>query len=244
MECELSDAELVRRARQHCADAWQMLYARHVPTAWRYAYALLHNAHEAEDVVAETMFALLRALDENSGNAVDLKQTPIAAWLRAVVRNKSADYFRKAKRKRNAYHQVELRAKQSPPADGPSVPLETAERQAAVVAILEELPDRQRVALELKYVENMSVKEIATRLEETEKAVEATLYRARREFRRLFDSIEKQSELKSAGLENSVKAPRTDSYDSDISAPDIGGRITEGFTTIAASAELRDRPAG
>ena len=42
--------------------------------------------------------------------------------------------------------------------------------------------------LEWKYLDGLSVRDMAERLGETEKAVESVLYRARREFRRLFDS--------------------------------------------------------
>ena len=53
---------------------------------------------------------------------------------------------------------------------------------------LDSLSERQRIVLEWKYLESLPVREMAERLGETEKAVEAVLYRARREFRRLFDS--------------------------------------------------------
>jgi DNA-directed RNA polymerase specialized sigma24 family protein len=41
--------------------------------------------------------------------------------------------------------------------------------------------------LEWKYLDGLRVREIAQRLGETEKAVETVLYRARIEFRRLFE---------------------------------------------------------
>jgi DNA-directed RNA polymerase specialized sigma24 family protein len=59
-----------------------------------------------------------------------------------------------------------------------------------VLNVLEGLSDRQRVVLEWKYLDALRVREIAERLGETEKAVETVLYRARREFRRLFESAE------------------------------------------------------
>ncbi|MEQ8210963.1 MAG: RNA polymerase sigma factor [Lacipirellulaceae bacterium] len=246
---QLSDAELVRRARGSCAEAWQALYERHVPTAWRYAYALLHDRHVAEDVVAETMFALLRALDENSGNAVNLEQTSIAAWLRAVVRNKSADHFRKKKRTKHAYEQSAIRTSQQQKEERPSGQLETAERQLGVVEILETLSDRQRTALELKYVENLSVKEIAVRLEETEKAVEATLYRARREFRRHYEFQEKQAEQRSARLAVDERSTRNGSSQPETNGVAFPEMITESLSNstnsnLTPSAKLHDRPAG
>jgi RNA polymerase sigma factor (sigma-70 family) len=62
-----------------------------------------------------------------------------------------------------------------------------AETREAVLSVLAQLPERQRTVLEWKYFDSLGVREIAQRLGDTEKAVEAVLYRARREFRRLFD---------------------------------------------------------
>jgi len=47
--------------------------------------------------------------------------------------------------------------------------------------------DVERVALEWKYLDGLSVQEIAARLARTEKAAEALLYRARRSFLRIFE---------------------------------------------------------
>ena len=48
---------------------------------------------------------------------------------------------------------------------------------------MHQLADEDRLLLEWKYLDELSVKEIAARLERTEKAVEARLYRARLSFR-------------------------------------------------------------
>jgi RNA polymerase sigma factor (sigma-70 family) len=69
----------------------------------------------------------------------------------------------------------------------PSAPLEVVETKNRVHRALDALPERQRIVLEWKYLDGLSVREMAERLGETEKAIESVLYRARREFRRLFD---------------------------------------------------------
>jgi hypothetical protein len=71
---------------------------------------------------------------------------------------------------------------------GPSLPLEAEETRAHVLQILDELPDRHRVVLEWKYLDALRVREIAERFGDSEQAVESVLYRARRDFRRLFET--------------------------------------------------------
>lgn len=188
----MTDAELIRLARQRdsknaesSSAAWNTLSGRYLPLVWRYAYALLDNVHAAEDVVSETMLALLKNIDQ-----VDSDAPKISAWLRSVVRHKVADHHRRTYRAKDHLPRVaQEQQRRDGPAD-PSASMTLAEKQTQISEILEGLPERQRLALEWKYVDGMRVREIANRLGETEKAVEATLYRARREFRRLFELSE------------------------------------------------------
>ena len=69
------------------------------------------------------------------------------------------------------------------PSLDPTKPLEIAETRSQVLAALDRLSDSQRLALEWKYVENLSTREIAIRFGQTEKAVESILFRARNRFR-------------------------------------------------------------
>jgi RNA polymerase sigma-70 factor (ECF subfamily) len=136
--------------------------------------------HAAEDIASETMLALLRGIDR-----VDADAPKIAGWLAAVVRFKVADYQRSVIRAREKLNLVA--AEVDGAATSPSAPLEVAETREAVLSVLGQLGERQRIVLEWKYLDLLGVKQIAERLGDTEKAVEAVLYRARREFRRLFD---------------------------------------------------------
>jgi len=181
----LTDAELVIEARQHDAEAWRTLHERHLPSVWRYAYALLGNVHLAEDVAGEVMLALLKGIEQ-----LDAENPKISAWLRSVVRHKVADHQRRKCRSRDRLNSAGFNLDSATTEPRPSHPLELAETRDQVLKVLDGLSERQRLALEWKYVEDLRVREIAERMGETEKAVEATLYRARREFRRRYDLAE------------------------------------------------------
>jgi RNA polymerase sigma-70 factor (ECF subfamily) len=178
----LTDADLLRGARRGDAEAWRALYQRALPAVWRQAYALVGDIHVAEDITSETMLALLKNIDRLETDA-----PKIAGWLRVVVRCKAADYLRSVIRTRNKLSVAAGSTTESLASESPSAPLEAEETRAHVLRVLDELPDRQRVVLEWKYLEALRVREIAERLGDSEKAVETVLYRARREFRRLFE---------------------------------------------------------
>ncbi len=181
----MTDVELLYGARRGDAEAWRTLYARYLPFVWRQAHALLGDSHAAEDVTSEVMLALLRNIDN-----LESEVPKLGGWLRTVVRCKAADHQRALIRARAkmAIAATLLTADNSDSKLAPSAPLEVGETKSRVHLALDSLPERQRIVLEWKYLDGLSVKEMAERLGETEKAVESVLYRGRREFRRLFDS--------------------------------------------------------
>jgi RNA polymerase sigma-70 factor, ECF subfamily len=183
--CGLTDVELLYGARRGDAEAWRTLYGRYLPFVWRQAHALLGDPHAAEDVTSEVMLALLRNIQNLESDVPKL-----GGWLRAVVRCKAADHQRALIRSRAklAVAATRLEADGSQTQLGPSAPLEVVETKSRVHLALDALPERQRIVLEWKYLDSLSVREMAERLGETEKAVESVLYRARRGFRHLFDS--------------------------------------------------------
>ena len=181
----MTDAQLLCEARSGNAEAWRTLYKRCLPAVWRQAYALVSDSHIAEDVTSETMLALLQNI-----HRIDTETPRIAGWLRSVVRCKVADHHRRAFRARDHLQAAaEIFGEEFSAAD-PARPLENDETKSQVLRVLDRLSDRQRCLLEWKYLEGLRVRDIAERLGETEKAIETVLYRARREFRRLFESEE------------------------------------------------------
>lgn len=212
----MTDAELIRLA---CGDgsedssgdadersvAWRALSDRYLPLVWRYAHALLGDIHRAEDVVSDTMLAFLRNIHQ-----IDADAPKISAWLRSVVRHKVADHHRRSYRAKDHLPRVAIELQRREGPEDPSTSLVVAEKKKQISEILEGLPERQRLALEMKYVDGMRVKNIAERFGETEKAVEATLYRARREFRRLYELSETEvAGISTSGITSSVESRTT-----------------------------------
>jgi RNA polymerase sigma-70 factor, ECF subfamily len=181
----LTDGELIAAVRQGDADAWRMLYQRWLPWVWRYAYSLVKDKHAAEDITSEAMMVWVRQVGETVN-----EPSQLAGWLRQVIHNKSVDYHRQGQRFRRAVDGVSLNRQDRETAADPSHTLETSERQELVNQALGQMGESQRLVLEWKYAEGLSVRQIAERLGTTEKAVEANLYRARVELRSRWQLID------------------------------------------------------
>ncbi len=178
----MTDTELLRQAQCGDMGAWRLLYARCVPSVWRHALSRVRDHSIAEDIVGETMLALVRSVPR-----LDVDTVQLHSWLHGVVKNKVADHGRKESRQSRLLAAVGNDQSQQSDAAPVDSSIEMQESRRQVLRGLEQLPELQRLILEWKHMDDLSVREISERTGQTEKSVESTLYRARKEFRRLFE---------------------------------------------------------
>lgn len=158
----MNEAELIQVVQRGDRAALGMLYNQYFRPVWRYVNARLgRNRQDVEDVVSETFVAVIHHIDR-----FDPERGTIYSWLVGIARNKGTDLLRK--KKRDELASSRLPAEESTPPD--------IER---LRQLLLELDDNERLVLEWKYLDDLTVREIAQRLGRTEKAIEALLYRAR-----------------------------------------------------------------
>lgn len=199
----MTDAELLRRAQQGDGAAWQSLYERLLPAVWRMTRARVSRHEVAEDVVSETFMALVRNL-----HTLDPDACRLHGWLRQVVRNKVSDWARRANCQARANAALEVNGHHREVVD-PADTILGDERRRLVLSVLESLLEQQRLVLELKYAEGLSVQGIAERMGQTEKSVESLLYRARVEFRRLWEIRDRQSSTPFSHLASMIIQDKT-----------------------------------
>lgn len=174
----MTDAEMIEAIQAGDEAAFERMYQRYLPVVWRYAYARLYgDIHGAEDVTSETFLAVVRGI-----GTIAADRGSLAGWVMGIAHHKVADYARRVRKSASVRASGTLSAANK--ADGPLTALEESDRRAAIARVLENMPDDERVALEWKYLDGLSVREIAAHLGRTEKAAEAILYRARRSFRK------------------------------------------------------------
>jgi len=168
---ELGDEELLVAVRAGDRDAYGVLYARHAPSAKRFARALLLSDPDADDAVGEVFARLLQAIEGGRG-----PDHTFAAYLFASVRHECIRIVRRRAREaldRAAAHPPELRGATGDHASGVA--------EAAVVrAAFASLPGDMRDILRLTEVDQLPQREIATRLAEDPGTVATRAMRARR----------------------------------------------------------------
>jgi RNA polymerase sigma-70 factor, ECF subfamily len=155
--------------------AWQAWYDESFDAL--YAFVLWRSGGRrewADDTVQETWLTAVRKI-----RRFNPQQGDFLAWLRGlsvnVLRHHARKHERTVQRERAAARNGD---RATPSAD--------RDRQEQIAATLDALPGRQELVLRAKYLDGLSVAEIAVQWNETPKAVESLLTRAREAFRKLY----------------------------------------------------------
>jgi RNA polymerase sigma-70 factor (ECF subfamily) len=167
-------------------DAFRDLFDRFYPRLFRFAVARLDGDRDtAADIVQQTFCKAIQRLDTYRGEAA------LYTWFCQICRNLIIDYFRASNRESQQMVMIEdhanvraiLEALSAPHAEQPDVGAWQQDIHRLVQATLDSLPARYGDVLEWKYVDGLSVKEIAGRIKVSAKAAESLLTRARAAFR-------------------------------------------------------------
>jgi RNA polymerase sigma factor (sigma-70 family) len=144
------------------------LYRRHAATVYRYAFAVLGNHADAEDVTQQTFLNAYRAIGQ--GTRPRKEQN----WLLRIAHNEVRRHFRRTRGK-----PMEVELDERLPHNGHEE--ERSEPTVAdVLRALQHLPPLQRSALVMREFEGRPYSEIAELLNITPSALEGQLFRARR----------------------------------------------------------------
>lgn len=188
---DAGELALVEAMRSGDEQAFRRFFRDYVPRLFRFVLPRVH-AHEAtaEEVCQMTMSRAMRFIHSYRGEAA------LFSWLCSIARNEIADAH--ARRKRDAVLLPEddesvrgvLDTLAAPDSDAPHGTHERREESRVVHVVLDRLPPNYARALELKYLEDQSVEQIADELKLTLIAAQSLLARARAAFREGFEAFD------------------------------------------------------
>lgn len=163
--------------------AFLELYDTALPQVFGYLRARSGSEPLAEDLTTETFLAAVRSYQQRPGQELS------TGWVIAVARNKLVDHWRKV-----ATEERHLQLVADRTADQQSEEDEWIDGFGGTEAhaVLAGLAAQHRLALTLRYVDDLSVPEVARLLERTVQATETLLVRARRAFRQAYVATDQE----------------------------------------------------
>lgn len=177
-----SDGVLVERIASGDRTAEQNLYERY----WRWLVAILHketrDSHLAQDLAQDAFIVVLKAARGGGINQPDA----ITSFLRNTARNLLIDYKRKTKRRATVIDTdiaERVRDDQRPY----SARISEQQQKTLLIELLNELKERDKNVLRLRYLEDMSKLEVCCKLRMKPRDFDRIVSRARQKLKRLID---------------------------------------------------------
>lgn len=185
----MNDTQLIQRMRSGDERAFDEFFDAYFPRLFRFAVRRLGNEDAAEDVVQAALITAMRKIGSWRGEAA------LFTWLCTICRHEMSAYWERTGRQPvtlplddhpDTRAQIESLAHDGL---GPDAELERHDLADRVRVTLDHLPRPYGDVLTWKYIEGLSVVEIAERLGSTAKAAESMLTRARGAFRDGFHTL-------------------------------------------------------
>lgn len=166
---------------------WQIIIEQHGPAVWKTAYRLLGNSADAADCFQETFISALKFHRRR-------KVRNFSALLIRFATARAMDQLRRRSRR------VSLELTQSDSSDMASKnpgPVQVVQRQELTDMLrdsLSKLPLREAEAFCMRYLNDMSYRQIADELGITTNATGVLIHRAKAKLRESFDLSVKENE--------------------------------------------------
>ncbi len=158
---ELNDEELMQRLAYRDLRAFEALYNRYGDLVYSTCLRVVRDAQLAEDIVQEVFLRLWRKPESYVA-----QRGRFPTWLLSVTRNRSVDEIRSRGRRQRHENSPQQQERDLPASQDqdPALSAQLADQQRLIRAALAELPDEQRLAIELAYFGGLTQQEIAAKL--------------------------------------------------------------------------------
>lgn len=142
----MTDAELVARTRTGNAEAFGVLVSRYYDACWRFAYHMLGERADADDVVQDAFLRAYLAIGRYD------ERDQFRGWLFRILTNQCRNAITSRGRRTRRFVQDEVAIES---ASAPHTELQLGVGDAALARALAQLDPLQREALLLKYAEGL-----------------------------------------------------------------------------------------
>lgn len=178
----MDDWELLAKASSD-RDALEWLFARHKDYVFRLAYGFTSSEEAADDAVQEVFLRL------GSGSMKWEPRAKFRTWLYQVTLNVTREM------KRQANKELELPETHDEADEHPSVNPAQGLVMRDMLRALDQLPEKQREVVVLRFLEGMTTKETAKILRVTEGTVKTNLHRAVKTLREFYENAQEGDKI-------------------------------------------------
>lgn len=179
----MKDTDLIENILARDKRALSTFYRSYTPKLLRLIRTKVANENDCEEVLQDTLFAFLEAIrDFRSGCRLE-------TFIFSICRHKIIDFYRRKKIRHIVFSKVPQLEELMSPVLNPEEELDVTLYKEKIHRVFAGILPRYRQILMFKYIDGLSIEDIARKLTITYKGAESQLFRARRAFVDLFVSI-------------------------------------------------------
>ncbi len=170
------EQKLVKKAKDGEVEAFGLLYDHYLPKIYRFVLLKVSYREEAEDLAHQTF---LKAWENISH--YDSMGYSFGSWLYQIARNATIDYYRKSRPQVSIEEAAEL------PFEGDFLQesIDSKIEWKKLTEGIKKLKDTEQDVLVMRFVEDLSLKEVAEILGKSEGAVKLVQHRAIKNLRKI-----------------------------------------------------------
>ncbi|MEO1257460.1 MAG: RNA polymerase sigma factor [Bacteroidota bacterium] len=155
--------------------AFHELYALFSDKVYNTALSYVQNKPDAEEITQDVFVSVFRNAARFKGEAA------VSTWIYRITVNTSLNHLKK--KKRFSFLKFGESQLSSPDFEHPGVLLENKENAKALFKVIDTLPNSQKTAFILSFVEELPRQEVADIMDVSLKAIESLLQRAKKNLR-------------------------------------------------------------
>jgi RNA polymerase sigma-70 factor (ECF subfamily) len=169
----------VLRTKEDTGEIISALVAEYSTMLYRVAYSVMRNSAEAEDIVQEVFLRVLKHQEKLH----EIRDARV--WLVRIAWNLALDRKRRAKT-RPETEDIDIHARTLTTAERRADDIAISSQECArILELIDRLPRKEREALLLSAMEDLSTAEIASICSTTESSIRSRIFRARKELANL-----------------------------------------------------------
>jgi len=177
-----TDRQLIKGVLRGETEVIEVFNRRYRSRLLRFVLQKVDCYEDAEEIVQDTLVSAIYSLPSFLGKA------SFDNWLYSITRHEIADFYRKKKIKEILFSHFPRLGRLVSRALSPEMALEEKELRQKVFRCFLDLAEGYQEILRLRYIEELSSRQIAVRLQKSVKAVEMRLRRARHAFAKIWNS--------------------------------------------------------
>lgn len=182
----MDEKELVKEILRGKKKAINKFYQAHQNKLLIFINKKVANKKDAEEILQDVFISALDSLPLFKFNS------SLLTWLKAIAHHETVDFFRRKKLKTIVFSRFPFLERLVDQALSPELALQEKEMKQKILATFKNLSEGYAQILRLKYIEGLSMAEIAQKLGKTVKAVESKLSRARLAFQKEYAKENRQ----------------------------------------------------